>query len=514
MTGMAKNAASNKPARLKKESDSRYTIRLRAGKYGMIEAISKFDLHEFRLFGTMLTMIQPSDSEFTSTVINVGDVVKLFALSRGARNYEDIRTAALRLQKKFLEVYEEIDGIPYKTTVPLLDQSSEPLNARDRNHIRVKFHSKLKPYLLELKREYLTADLRYVVGIQSIYTIQMYAVLKNQFNLGNKSPKYSLVRLREILSISPELYVKYGSFKQQIIMRAVRDINTYTDLEIKELVEEKQKRQIISITFVLEAKTVVRWQSTKAAPEQPELEFTPAEVVEELAEAEPTPAPTPSEKGLNALVDEFYALVERYEISHRTVEEWVELLPEDQIRRGINHVLSEIRNGVKIKRSIASYIVAMVNSTKLTEDAVVREKAKDEQVAKQQKTQQQQQLFEQNEAAKATLLEQYENDRRVELLAAFQKSPDLYRRYIEHLRVGQEKGGLGVSMSAIVINQLVTAMNGQDTKEAFMHAVTNAGYGLLYSDLIHWYEQLAPKVVQRVRDKYALVARSLGVELH
>lgn len=512
---MANNAASDKLVRIKKEADQRYTIRLRAGKFGMIEAISKFDLHEFRLFGTMLTMIQPSDSEFSSTVINVGDVVKLFALSRGARTYDDIRTAALRLQKKFLEVYEEIDGIPYKTTVPLLDQSSEPLNARDQNHIRVKFHAKLKPYLLELKREYLTADLRNVVGIQSIYTIQMYAVLKNQFNLGNKSPKYNLTRLREILSISPELYIKYGSFKQQIIMRAVRDINTYTDLEIKELVEAKQKRQITSITFMLEGKTIVRWQALpKYDPSQTELEFTPVEVIDQPEDPETASAQAREKNAFSTLVDELHELVERFTISRRTVEEWVEVLPESQIRLGINHVLSEIKSGVKIKKSIASYIVAMVHSPKLAEEVTKQEKVKHEQAAKQQKNQQQQLVFEQNEVAKSTLLDQYENDRRIELLNAFRKSPDLYLRYIEHLRVSRDKPGLSMSMSAVVMNQLIAAMGGQDTKDAFMQAITSAGYGLLYSDLMHWYEQQAPKVMQQIRDKYALVAGSLGVELH
>ncbi|RAJ93010.1 plasmid replication initiation protein [Larkinella arboricola] len=510
---MAKKQALDSLVQTKKEADQRYTIRLRAGKYGLLEAISKFDLHEFRLFGTMLTMIQPTDSEFSSTVINVGDVVKLFALSRGARNYDDIRTAALRLQKKFLEVYEEIEGIPYKTTVPLLDQSSEPLNARDRNHIRVKFHAKLKPYLLELKREYLTADLRNVVGIQSIYTIQMYAVLKNQYNLGNKMPKYSLVRLREILSISPEFYVKYGSFKQQIIMRAIRDINTYTDLEVKELIETKQKRQITSLTFSLEAKTVVRWQALpKPTPGQIELEFAHAEVVDE-----PTPRPvavSAEEVARQALVDELFGLVERFEISRRTVDEWVQYLPENQIRLGIEHVLSEIRNGVKIKKSIASYIVAMVHSTRLSDETANRDRLKAERQAEKQRLVQQQLTFDKNAAAKATLLEQYENDRRAVLLASFRKSADLYQQYLTHLKAGQEKPGLGTTMSGIVASQLVSAMNGEHTKEAFLQALMGAGYGLVYSDVMHWFEQHFPQALSPVRDKYAAVAQSLGITIH
>lgn len=512
---MAKKAALSTLVQTKKEADQRYTIRLRAGKFGLLEAISKFDLHEFRLFGTMLTMIQPTDSEFSSTVINVGDVVKLFALSRGARNYDDIRTAALRLQKKFLEVYEEIDGIPYKTTVPLLDQSSEPLNARDRNHIRVKFHAKLKPYLLELKREYLTADLRNVVGIQSIYTIQMYAVLKNQYNLGNKAPKYTLERLRDILSIGSDLYVKYGSFKQQIIMRAVRDINTYTDLDIKELVETKQKRQITSIAFVLEGKTIVRWHTVpKPEPNQIALEFTPVEVIDDQPSPGASSDVSVEDETSHTLVEELYALVERFEISRRTVEEWVEVFPESQIRMGISHVLNEIKNGVRIKKSIASYIVAMVHSTRLSDDAAAKEKLKAERKAQVQRSQQQQLVFDKQVAAKATLLEQYENDRRTELLTAFRKSGDLYQRYLQHLKQKGDKPGIGMTMSAIVADQLTQAMAGKETKETFLSAVTNAGYGLIYSDLMQWYEQQAPKALEEIREKYTLIAQSLGVTLH
>jgi hypothetical protein len=173
-----------------------------------------------------------------------------------------------------------------------------------------------------------------------------------------------------------------------------------------------------------------------------------------------------------------------------------------------------VRNGVKIKRSIASYMVAMVHSTKLSDEASDRERQKTEQQAEKKRLAQQQLVHDKNTAAKSALLEQYENDRRAVLLATFRKSADLYKQYLVHLKTSQEKPGLGTTMSGIVASQLSIAMNGDTTKEAFLQALTGAGYGLLYSDVMHWFERHSPQILSPVRDKYAAVAQSLGVTIH
>ena len=383
--------------RRKQDLQDRYTIRIQGGKSGLVEATSKMDIHEFRVFATMLTMVLPEDEDFTTYELRVQDIIKLFALKKDGRYYELMRDAAQKLLDRKFVIYETRDGEEYKTTINLITETSEPVSIINKNHILLQFSPKLKPYLLQLRKEYLTIDIRNIQDISSHYSVKLYLVLKHQQRLGNSKVKYMVERLRTILAIEEGEYELYGSFKQQVIRRAMNDIEKYTDLSIWKIEEEKSGRSVSAIIFHIAEKEAPRQQELKIKKQQQSvLKKSDGRVVVEGSEAEEGSiiddvevVETKSSQGTND-IDGIFQKVKKYKIAKSTVKEWFKELPIEQILLGVDYVLNEVKAGKKTT-NIGGFINQMVRTPSLFEVAqeqkVEQERKRTQQQVKQQQEQ-------------------------------------------------------------------------------------------------------------------------------
>ncbi|HEV7347380.1 replication initiation protein [Telluribacter sp.] len=367
-------------ARKKNNYQDRYLIRMQGGKRGLVEATSKMDIHEFRVFMTMLTMVLPEDHDFVEYEIRTQDILKLFSLSDDGRYYEAIRDAAERLfNKKFVIFERKEDGEIYKTTIHLIDETSEPVKESEQNRIRVKFNAKLKPYLLQLQREYLTIDVRNITQIQSPYSLKLYIILKHQYNLGNRKAAYTIERLREILAIDDHEYPLYGNFKQKIIKKGMADLEKNTDLMVTYLEEKKAGRAVESVVFHLEARQTTRLTQTKSAHSSGKAlsgstEGIPAKKKDfgeeqfdeyQIADVEDANKEDP--------LDKLYQDISRY-VSRTTLEKWIGQYPYEQIERGIRYALQQGLKG-KVK-NMGAYLQKMVATADLIDSEQVQKEAK------------------------------------------------------------------------------------------------------------------------------------------
>ena len=239
-------------------------IRLQAGKRGLVEAIFKFDVHELRVFMTMLAMVKPEDEVFHLYKVRVSDIIKLFQLNTGGKMYAEIRAAAHRLQGRVFVFPSKIDDDEVDTYIPVLTEVSTLRNNPDPEYIYLQFHHKLKPYLLQLRSEYLTLELRYVINLTSYYSIRLYMMLKHRFRQNTLTPTYTIAELREKLNIADDMYPRYSVFKQQILNRALKDIGKQTDLLVEIVDEIKQKRAVHAIKFLLTPKVMILTGEPKA----------------------------------------------------------------------------------------------------------------------------------------------------------------------------------------------------------------------------------------------------------
>ncbi|WP_158242864.1 replication initiation protein [Siphonobacter sp. BAB-5405] len=249
-------AKSSKPLFIEEIRDTpiRKFVQIKAGKDGLVEAQSSFSINEYRVFFHLLTMLHKDDDEFALQRISIAEIIRDNGLHDAGTQYELLREAVFNLSHRTFSRIGEIDGKPYKITIPVLDKKAEPLLEDDKTHVLVRFHPDLKPYLLQLKSEYLSISMKFLNQLGSPYSIKLYMILKHRLRQQTAYPKYSVDELRFMLSVPKDSYKKYSEFKHRILLRCMEEINRETDIRILDITEVKRQRIAQTVCFVLEGK--------------------------------------------------------------------------------------------------------------------------------------------------------------------------------------------------------------------------------------------------------------------
>ena len=144
-------------------------------------------------------------------------------------------------------------------TIPLQDKkntilltgwiSSAKYNAGE---IRLKISDELRPYLFEVKK-FLKYKLENILPLKSDYSIRLYELLKDRFELcnryGNKPETIiSVDELRKILEI-PKGY-RYNHIKMQILEYSKKELEKHTDI-IFDYEEIKKERKVNELKFFI-----------------------------------------------------------------------------------------------------------------------------------------------------------------------------------------------------------------------------------------------------------------------
>ncbi len=511
--------------RKKQEYLDRYIIRMQGGKTGLVEATSKMDINEFRVFMTMLTMVLPDDEDFIEYEIRTQDIIKLYSLSDDGRYYEAIREAAERLfNKKFIIYEKKEDGEMYRTTIHLIDETSEPVKESEQNRIRLKFNPKLKPYLLQLQKEYLTIDVRNIASIQSPNSVKLYLILRHQYNLGNRKVKYSLVRLREILAITDSEYPLYGNFKQKIIQKGIKDLEKYTDLVISKFEEEKVGRAVDKVIFHLGEKDVpvhltgmtkkitrqvIKSSNGNIVISTSTPEYQLVEDVENVTGLDEVYIPQISSVESNPIED-LYLQVKEFKITKATLNKWLEELPMEQVQLGITYVLQKIKSGEPIK-NIGGYLNTVVRNPSLLEEkkAKIDDETKAIQVVQESQVAKQQELAQ--EALKGALKAHY-FQRRLDLVnTLIRQDETISYRIMETLRVENEQPAPSILAELALKNYKVDTVNPNSLDEFLQNfEVGGIFQGYVLEKVLYW----NAKEFELLKQEFIPQAKEVGLSVN
>jgi plasmid replication initiation protein len=507
-----------KRVRKKEDHKDRYNLRLQGGKGGLVEATSKMDISEFRVFATALTMILPDDEEFTEYEIRIPDIIKLFDLNRNGNYYESFKDAALNLMDRKFVIFEtQEDGKEYKNTIPLSIKTREAVDPADRTQIRLQFHPMLKPYLLDLKREYLTVDVRNLTNIQSHYTVKLYFILKHQQRLGNSKRTYLVSELRRILAIEEGEYSLYGNFKQQIIKKGIKDINKYTDLHITKIEEHKKVRAIESITFFMEAKTAKRELELDNNPKNKKqvVKLSNAEiaisnpVAQSSTELDEYELLENTEQSETVKITQIFSKVKKYKIAKSTVTKWVSELPYKQVEIGVEYVLNKIASGESIK-NVGGYLHNMVNSPTLFE---VQKQELDDKKQKQSERQQinhSKREEQEEQKKKDNLLNSYTRAKN-EVIKSIITSKQLTDTIIQSLQQ-QAQGEKPVMLVQLAFEKYQAFQESYQGDNPLVEALDKAGFSLT-TYVSDWITKEYPDSLQEIKAEYQKQADLIGINL-
>ncbi len=207
----------------------------------LIEANYKLGVVEQKIILCLASNIQPTDSDFKTYTLPIKEFNKLLGL-KGTPKYSELRQTTkelmqkvfeLRIQKKVIQV-AWLSYVAYNETEGTID---------------IRFDPFLRPYLLELKKEFTSYKLENVVKLKSSYAIRIYELLKQYEKLQERT--FLITDLRKMLG-AEDVYPAYGNFKQRVLVPAQKELKKKTDIMF-DIEEVKTGRKVTKIKFLIKS---------------------------------------------------------------------------------------------------------------------------------------------------------------------------------------------------------------------------------------------------------------------
>jgi hypothetical protein len=206
---------------------------------GLVEAHYRLSTLEKKLVAIVVSMIQPADQELKSYALTVKQVQALLEV-KGKDYYAQLRNLTRGILKKPLSLqFQNGDWLNCNWFSSIRYFKTE-------GSIRFRIDPELRPFLLDLKTQFTSYELKYALSLKSFYAIRLYEILKQYLNIGKR--QFDIEKLRALLGIEIDKYPQYNDFKKRVIDPAVKEINQGSDLRIS-FQEKKHVRKITSLAF-------------------------------------------------------------------------------------------------------------------------------------------------------------------------------------------------------------------------------------------------------------------------
>lgn len=220
----------------------------------LVESRYKFDIWETRFFLSILAQIRKDEADLRKYRIWYKDIIKTFGLNSGDA-YASLRDAAKSLIRKPVRTSYYVDGVKREQEASLITQIDYMAEGKEgsANHeyIDVMVQDNMKPFLLQLQKNFTAYDLRNVVKL-GVYSVRMYELLKQYESIGTRT--LTIDEMKIMFELSHE-YQKYNDFYRWVIKPSEEEINRYTDIQILNIEKLKEGRKITALRFKFRKKT-------------------------------------------------------------------------------------------------------------------------------------------------------------------------------------------------------------------------------------------------------------------
>ena len=178
----------------------------------------------------LISKINARDEEFNELRFDVKEFCRVCGLNY---NNDDYYTAIKKDLKEIsdLSIWIELDN----GDETLLRWIERPTIRKNSGIIKIKLDDNLKPYLLNLKKNYTTYQLIFTLKYKSSFSIRLYEYFTSLM-YDKENPYTFSISPDDLQSRIGSSYDKYKNFKQRVLIPALSEITNYSD-KIVEYVE-------------------------------------------------------------------------------------------------------------------------------------------------------------------------------------------------------------------------------------------------------------------------------------
>jgi len=215
---------------------------------------------QMKFISYLSSKINKNDIDFLTYNFYVNDMLKILGIDRA--NYKQLRVSLRQLMTKHIVIEDNKDKIVETTFL-----SSFEID-KNNNIVEVEFSKALKPFLLQLRKNFTKLSLAKILRFDSQYSIRFYEIVESKASINSKYHnknilefEYDLNELKEILVGEynnktekveiKKAYNKYNNFKAKVIEVAYKELKEKGDYYF-EYEPIKTGRTYTSIKFTIQ----------------------------------------------------------------------------------------------------------------------------------------------------------------------------------------------------------------------------------------------------------------------
>ena len=205
----------------------------------------------------LISQINANDTDFKLYDFMIADFCRVCGIDvDSGGNYINLKNTLQQIANKSVWI-----TLPNKQQT-LVRWIEKPYIDSQRGTIRIKLDADMKPFLLQLKKQYTRYQLIYTLRFQSKYSIRLYEYIKS-VHYNELSTYQQIISIGELKRImGAEIYDETRDFKRKSLNPAVKEINKYSDKDL--IVEEiKKGRKITHLNLIISTKdAMTRYELT------------------------------------------------------------------------------------------------------------------------------------------------------------------------------------------------------------------------------------------------------------
>ena len=217
---------------------------------------SRFNLSvtEQKIILYIISKISPFDSDFKLYEFSIYEFMKVCGIEKGGNTLAEIKQILQEISKKQMWITLESGEMTLARWIekPYI---SPPKEDEKGGIIRIKLDADMKPFLLELKANYFSYELLWILHMHSKYSIRLYELIKSyHYNeLKEYNHYFDLEDLKKMLGA--EHYKTWQKFKEKAFERAIAEINRYSDKVLRYEIKKSGKK-VVGITLFISTKNI------------------------------------------------------------------------------------------------------------------------------------------------------------------------------------------------------------------------------------------------------------------
>ena len=205
-------------------------------------------LSEQKILIFIISKIMADEKDFKHIRFRISDYIQVAGIKhRGGSEYEYIKSSIKSLSDKswwLKSSNSQKEGLfRWIDTAEISENSGE---------VDVVLSESLRPLLLDIRGNFVKYNLINILVLHSKYSVRLYEIFKSYLWLGKY--EIDIEEFRKILNIKG--YNDYTELKRKVILPSIKEINKYTDLDIKFEAFKKGKKTNKLVFYITETRGV------------------------------------------------------------------------------------------------------------------------------------------------------------------------------------------------------------------------------------------------------------------